>query len=118
MFEYKQCIVVTTDVKISCPKLCVQIAHASIDSYRISQKKMREEWHKEGQKKVVLSVDTTEELNNLIIKAELEHINYSLIRDMGYTEIKPDTITALGFEILPNEEIDKITKNLKILKIK
>jgi PTH2 family peptidyl-tRNA hydrolase len=116
MFEYKQCIVITKDVKMTCQKSCVQVAHASIDSYRISNKKLRESWYNEGQKKVVLEVETTQDILNLASIADENDIEYSIIQDMGYTEIEPDTITAIGFEILPSEEIDKITKNLNLFK--
>jgi PTH2 family peptidyl-tRNA hydrolase len=116
MFDYKQCIVVTKDVDMTCPKLCVQIAHASIESYRLSQKRIREMWYQEGQKKVVLALDTTEELIALATKAETMGIGYAIIQDLGYTEIEPDTTTAVGFEILPNETIDNLTGNLKVLR--
>ena len=118
MFNYKQCIVVRTDLKISCPKLCVQVAHASIDSFLLSNECNKKDWYKEGQKKVILSVKSEEEIYELETRANELNIKSSIIQDLGYTELEPNTTTCIVFEILPNEVINKLTGNLPILKIK
>ncbi len=63
--EYKQCIIVRTDLKLSLGKLAAQVAHGSISSYDIASKEDKIKWKKNGQKKVVLKVNTLREMINL-----------------------------------------------------
>jgi len=73
-------------------------------------------WRDEGAKKVVLKVDTLEELEDLSRKADAYGIVNVLIVDRGLTEIPPNTVTALGLGPDKNEVIDKVTGNLKLLR--
>ena len=119
MWEMKQVIVIPSDVKMSPAKLAVQVAHASFTSiwrHRHLYPEKIEKWFAEGfeQKKVVLKIDTSDDLLILYRKALLEQIPCALIRDAGRTELEANTITALGFFPLPNEEIDKLTKGLSL----
>ena len=62
MPEYKQCIVVRDDLKLSKGKLAVQVAHAAVSAYDFAGRDVREAWKKEGQKKVVLRVPTLQDM--------------------------------------------------------
>jgi len=63
-------------------------------------------------RKVVLMVNSLEELRNLT-RASKDCI---YIIDFGLTELEPNTITGIVFPIMKNEEIDKITRHLRLYK--
>jgi len=115
MGELKQCIVVRSDLKLSKGKTAAQAAHASILAYEKADRRTRERWKKEGQKKVVLQVESESELLELKKKCEELGIPCALVVDAGLTEIPPGTITALGIGPDEAEKIDKVTGNLRLL---
>jgi PTH2 family peptidyl-tRNA hydrolase len=114
-FQYKQCLVIRNDVKMSCGKRCAQAAHASIGAFENADKTLRKAWQSEGQKKVVLKANDERTLFELKVIAERAGISTSLIQDAGMTEIPPGTITALGLGPAKSEDLDKITGNLTLL---
>jgi PTH2 family peptidyl-tRNA hydrolase len=111
-FKYKQVIIIRKDVDMSPAKLGVQIAHGAIESYIRTNPLIRDEWYMEGMRKIVLMAQTLEELKN-IVRGCPEAI---YIIDFGLTEIEPNTITGITFPIMLNEDIDKITRHLKLYK--
>jgi len=118
-FEYKQCIVLRTDLNMSVGKMISQACHAAVDASEQTKRMKTSLWRKwrdEGAKKVVLRVDTLEELEDLSRKADAYGIVNVLIVDRGLTEIPPNTVTALGLGPDKNEVMDKVTGNLKLLK--
>jgi PTH2 family peptidyl-tRNA hydrolase len=112
---HKQVIAVRKDLKLDKGKLAVQVAHASLDSYKKASPQAREEWESEGSKKVVVKAEGLKELLDLQKKARLLGLPFSLIRDAGRTHLKPGTITCLGIGPAPESDIDKVTGKLKIL---
>ena len=72
-------------------------------------------WELEGQKKVVLEVDSKKKILDLYKKLRKGGIPCFLVEDAGLTELKPGTITALGIGPEREEVLDKITGNLKLL---
>lgn len=115
VFKWKQCLVIRTDIKMSCGKKCAQVAHAAIGAYEHAGKEVKKAWYSEGQKKVVLKVTSERALYDLKMAAELAGISCSLIQDAGLTEIPPGTITALGLGPAKSEELDRITGGLQLL---
>ncbi|HJW96749.1 MAG TPA: peptidyl-tRNA hydrolase Pth2 [archaeon] len=112
---YKQVIVVRRDIRLEKGKLAVQVAHASLDSYKKSPQVFRDEWESEGSKKVVARAETLKELLDLQKKARSLGLPCSLIRDAGRTQLKPGTITCLGIGPAPESQMDKVTAKLKML---
>jgi PTH2 family peptidyl-tRNA hydrolase len=118
-FEYKMCIVIRTDLKMSTGKMIAQACHAAVDC---SEKAKQEnhagwrKWHEEGAKKVALQVDSQEELEELAEKADKLDIVNSLIQDRGFTEVPAGTVTALGLGPERNDKLDKVTGNLPLMK--
>ena len=96
-------------------KKCVQCAHASIGAYNKASKSIIKKWNSEGQKKVVLKVNSKKELLELLKRARKEKIPCFLVEDAGLTELKPGTITALGIGPDDEKKLDTITGSLKLL---
>jgi PTH2 family peptidyl-tRNA hydrolase len=115
VFRYKQCLIIRTDVKMSCGKRCAQAGHAAVGAYMNADKDLRNAWIREGQKKVVLRADNERTLFELKVIAEHAGIAASLIQDAGMTEIPPGTITALGLGPAKSEDLDRITGTLALL---
>ena len=117
-FEYKQVIVVRSDLKMSKGKIAAQAAHAAVSASEKARLMNKEDWLKwiqEGQKKVVVKVKSLEEL--LKIKEESEKLGLPtvLIEDKGLTEVPSGTITCLGIGPALSKKIDKVTGNLPLL---
>ncbi len=114
----KQAIVVRSDVKMGKGKLAAQVAHASLASAEEAMKR-REDWFdgwkSAGQKKVVLKVQSEEELQELFRKARSAQLPAALIQDMGLTQLEPGTVTCLGIGPGPDEQVDVLTGKLKLL---
>ncbi|OPY50116.1 MAG: Peptidyl-tRNA hydrolase [Methanosaeta sp. PtaU1.Bin060] len=116
--DFKQCIVVREDLKLSAGKLAVQVAHAAVMAMERAEKSDRSvvsNWKSEGQKKVVLKVAGVQDLFRLREEAERAGIPSAIVADAGLTEIPSGTITALGLGPSPNRQIDKITGKLSLL---
>ncbi|MBS3145398.1 peptidyl-tRNA hydrolase Pth2 [Candidatus Woesearchaeota archaeon] len=111
----KQIILVRQDLKMSPAKLSVQVAHASLEAALKSDKKILEEWRKEGMKKVVLKVSSLEELKEYQKKAGIAKLKTALITDSGKTFFKEATTTCLSIGPDEEEKIDKVTGSLKML---
>lgn len=116
--EFKLVIVVRDDLKLTTGKLAVQVAHAAVNCALITKKnksKWFTAWHKEGQKKVVVRAFDLDHLYELKAGAQNLNLGASLITDAGLTEVPPGTVTCLGIGPGPDEIVDKITGDLKLL---
>ncbi len=116
--DFKQCLVIREDLKLSTGKMAVQVAHAAIMALDRAEKLDRStvlNWKAEGQKKVVLRVPGLEDLFRLKEDAERSGIPNAIVADAGLTEIPPGTITALGLGPASNQKMDKITGKLKLV---
>jgi PTH2 family peptidyl-tRNA hydrolase len=116
--EYKQVILIRTDLKMGTGKKCAQSCHASVsasDQVRIQNTSVWKNWKNSGQKKVVLKIKSKEELNDMIMKVEKQKLLYFIVKDAGLTQLPPGTTTAVGIGPALSKEIDKITGDLKLL---
>jgi len=112
----KQVILVREDLKLPRGKTAAQVSHASLEAAMKSSKNKLEKWKSEGSKKVILSVKDKEELFKYKDKAKKLNLKIALIKDAGRTFLKESDYTCLG--IGPDEEskIDKVSRDLKLLK--
>jgi len=118
MCDFKQVIVVRTDINMSKGKLAVQVAHASVTCAFKAYSDRRdwfEKWWMSGQKKIVLKAVDEKHLLELYEKARILDLPVDIIRDAGLTELTPGTLTAICIGPAPSDLIDKVTGGLKTL---
>jgi PTH2 family peptidyl-tRNA hydrolase len=116
--EYKQIILIRTDLKMGTGKKCVQSCHASVsasDLVRVQDKNVWKNWKNSGQKKVVLKVSSLEQLREMIILLKSYKLPYFIVKDAGLTQLEPGTTTAIGIGPVLSKDIDKVTGVLKLL---
>jgi len=87
---------VRMDLKMGLGKMAAQVGHAVLGSYKqldaLSEKEQLaehalHEWTETGQKKVVVKVNTEEELFKIIDEAHRQRINNYVVRDAGRTQV-------------------------------
>ncbi len=118
MEEFKQVILIRTDLKMGTGKKCAQSCHASVsasDLTRVQNKNAWKIWKNTGQKKVVLKLKDMEELIEILKKLESNKILYFVVKDAGLTQLTPGTTTAIGIGPEESAIIDKVTGDLKLL---
>tara|TARA_Y100000590_G_scaffold459187_1_gene615654 strand:+ start:307 stop:669 length:363 start_codon:yes stop_codon:yes gene_type:complete len=116
--EIKQAIVVRTDLEMGKGKIAVQVAHASLSSSEIVKKhdsSLFKKWTLNGQAKVALKVQSLEELLEIQKDVKKRGIFCYLVQDKGLTQVEEGTTTCLGIGPALANEIDQITKELKLL---
>ncbi len=118
----KQVIVLRTDLGMSAGKAAAQASHASLMAFLQTAQKYPqkiEEWFKSGQGKIILEVNSEDEIKQIYDKLadddKGKDICY-LVRDSGLTELKGMEYTALGIGPFDREYIDGFTKHLKLYK--
>ena len=102
-------------VKARFKEFMLKFANKEFFLLEDSNNKYFKEWYTEGQKKVVLKVEDLDNLLKIFNEAKSVGLTTELIKDAGLTEIHPGTITVLGIGPAPENEIDKIVGNLKLL---
>ena len=116
--DFKQVIVIRRDLGMGKGKMVAQGAHASLAAFLRAWRAHREwavAWLRSGQKKVVVRVDSLEELMSVWKEAKALGLPVALVRDRGLTQLPPGTITALGIGPAPSELVDRVTGKLKLL---
>ena len=115
--DLRMCILVNQDIKINKGKLVGQVGHAVssmlYNQFKITGKLLpiMEEYMENHQKKIILycSQDKLE---------ELEKEGYITIRDKGWTDLKPNTLTCVNLGLIDyNKEIPEKFKFVKGLKL-
>lgn len=117
-YDYKQVIVVRSDLKMSKGKLAVQVAHASVSSFYKTLREKPEyakEWLSNKQPKVVVKVSGLKELYEIRDKADERGLITAVIQDAGLTELPSGTVTCIGIGPAPKHIIDEVTGELKLL---
>ncbi len=115
--ELKQVIAIRSDLGMGKGKIGAQSAHASLGAYEKALKQKPEwveEWKNSGQTKVVVKVGSEKELLELFERVR-KILPAALIKDAGRTQIEKGSATCVGIGPAPENEIDKFTKDLKLL---
>ena len=113
--QYKQVILVRTDLKLPKGKMAAQCSHAAVEAAFKSGKRKISSWRTSGSKKVVLKVKNKKELIEYKKLAEEAGLVTALITDAGRTVIAPGTITCLAIGPDDEEKIDSVTGKLKMV---
>ena len=117
MFEYKQAIVLRSDLRMSTGKATAQACHGAVSAAEEVRKQKPSwfgGWIEEGQRKIILKVNCEADLLELENKARATKIPISLISDRGLTELPPGTLTTLGIGPAPSNLVDRVTGNLPL----
>ncbi|HIA97337.1 MAG: peptidyl-tRNA hydrolase Pth2 [Candidatus Nitrosopelagicus sp.] len=117
MANVKQVIVVRTDLDMGKGKIAAQVGHACVlgaEYVRKSKPEWFSEWWK-GQEKIVLKVSNLKELEQVKQGAIEIGVPWSEVTDAGHTQIAPGTVTCISLGPAPEEKIDKITGDLKLM---
>jgi len=113
----KQVIAVRTDLEMGKGKIAAQVGHACVlgaEHVRKSHPDWFNEWWS-GQEKVVVKVASLKELEQIKENAISIDIPWSEVTDAGHTQIAPGTTTCISLGPAPEDLIDKITGDLKLL---
>jgi PTH2 family peptidyl-tRNA hydrolase len=110
----KQAIVARADLNMGEGKLAAQVAHASLSAYEDADRRTKNEWKGEGQKKIVLQADGESQLFELADVAEREGIAHAIVRDAGHTELEPGTVSALAVGPAREDIVDRVTGDLSL----
>ena len=110
--------VVNGSLRMSSGKIAAQVAHAAVDLYKQlikNQPEALEDWEEDGETKIVVRGQSTDELQTLEARAkENPLILTSVIEDAGRTEIQSGSLTCLGL-FGTNEQLNPITGHLKLM---
>ena len=118
MSAIKQVIVVRKDLGMGTGKIAAQVGHASVlgaENVRKSRREWYDKWEDSGQEKVVVKVSSLSELEQVKKHAISLGLPWSEVADAGHTQLEPGTITFISIGPAPEETIDKVTKDLKLL---
>jgi PTH2 family peptidyl-tRNA hydrolase len=111
----KQVIVLRKDLNMRKGKMVAQGSHACLYAYLKTSKEIRDAWFGQRQTKICVSVDSEEELFAIYKAATDAGLPAVLIQDAGLTEFKEPTYTAVGIGPCEDDDVNKITGNLKLL---
>jgi PTH2 family peptidyl-tRNA hydrolase len=127
-FDIKQVIVVRKDLNMRKGKIAAQVAHASMkflvdnnesdrnDELFVKLSNEESVWVNDNFKKVVVSVDSEDELENLILRGKVLDIEVHPIIDSGLTEFGGQkTLTCAAFGPASSKILDTITGHLKLM---
>ena len=115
--DIKQVIVVRTDLDMGKGKIAAQVGHACVLGAEHVRKSHPEWWSKwwGGQEKVVVKVSGLKELQEIKRHAIDLSLPWSEVSDAGHTQLAPGTTTCISIGPAPENLIDKITGDLKLL---
>lgn len=112
----KQVLVIRNDLNMRKGKMVAQGAHASLGAANKTNLIALDEW-KKGYNgiKICVYVNSEDELLQLHSKAvELGIVSY-LVKDIGLTEFKEPTFTAVGIGPDTKDKVDQVTNGLPLL---
>ncbi len=132
MNQFKMVIVMRKDLGMRKGKMIAQGSHASMAFllekilcapivndhpfvFGVTLTKLELAWEDAGQKKIVVSVNSEEELVDIYNRSKEAGIPVHMITDAGHTELSPNTKTCLALGPWHSDEIDKITGGLPLL---
>jgi PTH2 family peptidyl-tRNA hydrolase len=113
----KQILVIRKDLGMRKGKMIAQGAHASLKAVlEFREHVFVETWLQDAFTKIVVSVNSEEELLEIFNQASASLLPRALIKDAGRTEFHGEaTYTAVAVGPAPADILDPITGRLKLL---
>lgn len=116
MSDYRMYILVNEDIKISKGKLAGQVGHAVMSYiYHRAIKPLQ------NGREIEPLDDYMKEQKKIILKCpqwRLEELEkdgfYTVIRDKGYTQLEPNTLTCINYGIMTPEALPQWIRDLKL----
>lgn len=116
-YDYKQVIVLRKDLNMRKGKMCASSAHASLKAVldKLNHPDVKG-WLAGRFAKIVVSVDSEDELFKIYNQAKEAGLVCSLIQDAGFTEFNGvPTYTSCAVGPSTVDKVDAITGGLKLL---
>lgn len=114
--EYTMYILINKTLPMQKGKIASQVGHAvqKITEYcLIYQPEIYQKYCQNNYAKIVLKVTNKETF--LEILNQTIHLHKSYVVDEGRTQIKPNSLTAVGFIPIKKKDVPKCFQNLKLL---
>ncbi len=114
----KQVVAVRTDLGMGKGKVAAQVGHACVmgaEHVRKSNPGWFDAWMRLGQEKVVVRVDGPRELREVKMAAIDLGVPWAEVTDAGRTQIAPGTTTCISVGPAPEDVVDRITGELRLL---
>lgn len=107
--ELVQYIIVNKDLSMSAEKIAAQVGHVcTICAVEQVTNQNFVKWYSGSQKKIILQAH-----ESVLRKLENEYFS---IRDIGLTEIEPNSLTAVSLGVMTREQAKPLVKRLQLLK--
>ena len=111
----KLAIVVRADLGMGRGKAASQVAHAAVAATLTATGSPRlAAWLAEGQPKVVLRVDTAQELDEVDAAAHAVRLPVETVADAGRTQLDPGTVTCAAIGPADDHELNAVTGTLRL----
>ena len=111
----KQVIIVNEELRLPRGKLAAQVAHAAVAAMLEASPECRRIWFAAGMPKVVLACPSEQHLLQLEQSARRAKLPVAMIEDAGRTTVPTGTRTCLGLGPASAEQIDALTRELKLV---
>lgn len=113
----KLVLCVRTDLKMRAGKIGAQCGHASVMAYSellTSTPEAANYWKERGQKKVVLRVESSEQMMDIYTQARAAGLQAGIVHDAGHTQVEAGSATVLAIGPANAAAIDAVTGQLKL----
>ena len=108
-------IVVRADLGMGRGKAAAQVAHAAVAATLTATGSPRlASWLADGQPKVVLRVDSEDELGEVIAAAQQARLPVETIADAGRTQLDRGTLTCAAIGPADDDALDAVTGELRL----
>ncbi|KAJ1700271.1 hypothetical protein LUZ63_000050 [Rhynchospora breviuscula] len=115
--DFKMVLVVRNDLKMGKGKIAAQCSHATLGLYKKlvnRAPKYLNRWEMCGQVKVVVKIETEDEMLVLQERAKSLSLPTHIVIDAGRTQIAPNSRTVMSI-LGPADMVDDVTGGLKLL---
>ena len=108
-------IVVRADLGMGRGKAAAQVAHAAVAATLTAAGSPRlRAWVADGQPKVVLRVDSEDELDEVVARAVAHRLAVETVADAGRTQLEPGTLTCAAIGPADDDAFEPVTGDLRL----